>query len=239
MKLPNPITRIISVICLSGTLLLMGITSCRDRTAIKLPFTQQPRCTITKLDAKAKPHIDEANAAVPKVVAKLCNGRFYLMLLRDKCVGGDSAGRHIAEVIDPSIVVPLQKAAAIYKCAINADTVAELPKEAVLDNMDRQLYASTSLAIEAIFIRSTVSSIVNCASTMVASLNTATLCASADGPLPVGDIVGAAIAIGGTAWSGYELYNAHKNLPAEMSEALRTTISATVAQCRLEAADTL
>ncbi len=245
MKPPNPITRTITIVCLSGVLVLAGIASCRDRTAGRMPPTPKPRFTISELDAKAQPYIDEANAAVPAVVAELCDSRLslYWMMLRDKCVGGDSTGRHIAEVIGPRIVVPLRKAAAVYKCAVNADAIAELPREAALDNLSRQLYASAGLAIEAVFIRATVSSftsvLASCAPTMAASLNTAAVCAAADGPLPVGDIVGVIVAIGGTAWSGYELYNAHQALPAEMSEALRNTISATIAQCRQEAANAL
>ena len=130
MKPPAPITRIISVICLSGVLLLAGIASYRDRTTDRMP--QKTRFTISELDAKAKPHIDETTAAVPKVVAELCDNRLslYSMMLRDKCVGDDSAGRHIAAVISPAIVVPLRKASAIYQCAVNADAVAELSKEA-------------------------------------------------------------------------------------------------------------
>ena len=245
MKPPNPITRTITIVCLSGVLVLAGIASCRNRTAGRMPPPQKPRFTISELDAKAQPYIDEANAAVQAVVAELCDNRLslYWMMLRDKCVGGDSTGRHIAEVIGPRIVVPLRKAAAVYKCAVNADAMTGMTRDAAIDNLSRQLYASAGLAIEAVFIRATINSLVsvlaNCAPTMTASLSTAGACAAADGPLPVGDIVGVIVAIGGTAWSGYELYNAHQALSSEMSDALRNAISVTIAQCRLEAANAL
>ena len=209
------------------------------------PWGRKPRLSMAELDAKAKPFVDEANAAIPHVASKLCKHRcrLYWLLLKDKCLSGNGCGRYIASVIEPDIVVPLRKAAAIYSCATNVDAMAGLPRETALDSLSRQLYAGAGLAIEGLFVRTTIEScmsvVCHCSPRLAASWGMAGACGAADGPLPIGDIVGAGLAICGTVWCCADISQAYRSLPREMERALRAAVSATVAQCRLEAASAL
>ena len=204
-----------------------------------------PRFTMEKLDEKARPFIDEAYAAVPHVVADLCSDRIRLfwLLLKDKATGTSLAHDRISSAISSRLTEPLGKAAAIYKCAPNTDAAVGMTEEAALDILSRQLYASAGLAVEAVCIKATIDSCIRILARLTPKLASSwglfgTL-ATTDGPLPIGDVVGAGLAIGGTAWCCMDLCKAYKALPDELSEALRTAISATVAQCRQEAATAL
>ncbi len=50
-------------------------------------------------------------------------------------------------------------------------------------------------------------------------------CAVADGPLPFGDFVGAAISIGGLAWTAYDVYDASKKIPCQMRSEMKGAIT--------------
>ena len=52
------------------------------------------------------------------------------------------------------------------------------------------------------------------------SIGSAGICAAADGPLPVGDIVGGLLVIGGGLWTAYDLYEAFHALPPRMEREL-------------------
>ena len=51
---------------------------------------------------------------------------------------------------------------------------------------------------------------------MVGSATAAAGCAVADGPLPIGDIVGGVITVAGLGWSAYDIYSVTKTMPDEM-----------------------
>lgn len=53
----------------------------------------------------------------------------------------------------------------------------------------------------------------------------ATGSAVADGPLPIGDIVGGAIAIGGLTWTAYDIYKVTKTMPDEMKGGMMKVIN--------------
>ena len=225
---------------LSMGIVLAGVGSCHSRLA-----RPRPRLTMAMLDARAAAHINEAKAAIPAVVADLCHerGHLYLLMAKDKCLGGDRARKYIAQKLDKSIVVPLRKAAAVYQCALNSDAAIGMTEEAALDALSTQLYATAGLAIEGFFIRATLESCLavagRCAPQLAATLGASATCAAADGPLPIGDIIGAALAVGGTVWCCHDIYKAHKALPADMTAAQETAVAATVAQCRQEAMSAL
>jgi len=237
--LPQNIPKTIVLPALAMTLLLCGIAR------LSGCGRPRPRLTMATLDAKAQRYIDQANAGIPRAVATLCDRRNGLcwMLVKDKCTGKDEAARYIASVIEPEVLTPLRKAAAIYACAVDRDASVEMVAEAAKENLDRKLYAFAGLAIEAVFVRATIQScmvvIGSCAPRLAASWGIAGTCALADGPLPVGDIIGLALAAGGTIWSGVELHRAYKVLPFQLTSALQDAVAATITQCRLEAAKAL
>lgn len=51
-------------------------------------------------------------------------------------------------------------------------------------------------------------------------------CAVADGPLPIGDIAGGLVAIGGTAWALWDLYDAYDTIENELPQELSSQASA-------------
>ena len=237
--LPKNIPKTIVLPALAITLLLCGIARLSGCSKAR------PRLTMEQLDSRAQKYIDEANAGIPRAVSILCNKRNRLlwMVLKDKLTGKRKAAKYIASVIEPTVLSPLRKAAAVYACAVNGKEAVDMVNDTAADNLDRQLYAFAGLAIEAVFVKVTINSCLrvlgSCAPRLAASWGIAGTCALADGPLPVGDIIGVALAAGGTIWSTIEIHRAYKALPAYLASALQNAVAATVAQCRLEAASAL
>ena len=237
--LPQNIPKTIVLPALAITLLLCGIARLSGCGKAR------PRLTMAKLDAEAQKYIDQANAGIPRAVGKLCKNRtkLFWLVMKDRCSRRHRAERYIASVIEPDVLTPLRKAAAIYACAVDKDASVEMVAEAAKDNLDRQIYAFAGLAIEAVFVKATVESCLrvlgSCAPRLAASWGLAGTCAVADGPLPIGDIIGVALAAGGTIWCSVEIHRAYKALPAYLTSALQNAVAATVAHCRLEAASAL
>ena len=65
-----------------------------------------------------------------------------------------------------------------------------------------------------------------------ATFGSGAACAAADGPFPFGDAVAVVLAAGGTAWSSYDLYEARKHLPAELTALLQAVIRDLQEACR-------
>lgn len=238
-------TKHILLVPLTVALVLAGIGTCR-RNILQMDLKpSKPGFTMKQLDTKAKPFIDEAYAAVPKAVADLCSDKtgFLWLLLKDKAMGTTKARDRIASVVNRRITPPLGKAAAIYKCAANTDAAVGMARDVAIDNLSRRLYASVGIAVEAVCVKTTLASctkvIAHCAPKLASSWGLLGTCAAADGPLPIGDVVGVGLAVGGTAWCYHDLRKASKNLPRELSDALRAAIASTIAQCRQEAASAL
>ena len=226
-------------------MILASLGTCR-RTAHHMDAEPpRPKFSMEQLDSKAKPFIAEANAAIPDAVTAICSDRLQLcwLLLKDKLAGTTTARDFIASAINRRITAPLGKAVSVYKCAFNTDAAVGMTEEAALDSLSRQLYASAGLAVEAVCIKATLNScakvLAHFAPKLASSWGMLGTCAVADGPLPIGDVVGAGLAIGCTAWCCNDIRKAYKALPGELSAALKTAISATIAQCRQEAASAL
>ncbi len=109
----------------------------------------------------------------------------------------------------------------------------------ILDLTTGQVVAGISVAVEAVCIRETVAAVAKIlgkiaarqAGTMAASAGAA----AADGPLPVGDVIGAVATVGCTVWSGWDVYQATKILPQKLAETLRSATGDCERQCREEA----
>ena len=92
-----------------------------------------------------------------------------------------------------------------------------------------QLTTAAGTLIEIVMIRESVRLITSvCAKTVARIVGSATagaVCAVADGPLPVGDIIGAGFTVGGLAWCAYDIHKVCKVLPAKMSNTLHQAVN--------------
>lgn len=75
MKLPKQIPRPVVFLCLAAAIVLAGTASFhRSRHAVENHIPEAPRFSMADLDAKARPFVEQANSAVPDVVATPCPG---------------------------------------------------------------------------------------------------------------------------------------------------------------------
>ena len=90
--------------------------------------------------------------------------------------------------------------------------------------------------MEAVFIRSTLASMRVVLGAVIGRLAKSygggAACAVADGPLPIGDIIGAALAIGGTICSISDLQEAKRQFPRDISDVLYQSIRDCRNACR-------
>lgn len=96
------------------------------------------------------------------------------------------------------------------------------------DHAVKTVTAAVGAAVEAALIRSTLSTIgkvvvrtssrvlAGAAARLSASAASAAGCALADGPLPIGDIVGVGFVVVGLGWTAYDIYEAVQGLPDEI-----------------------
>ena len=102
-----------------------------------------------------------------------------------------------------------------------------------------QTTTALGVALELVFIRSTVKVVsrigMKVVSKIIKTASTAGICAAADGPFPVGDVIGVVIAVGGTAWCAYDIYKMCKVLPKEMSDSLNKSVDQYEESARKEA----
>ena len=221
---------------LLAALTLGIIGSCSLRA---IPILQ---ADIDSLDAKAQPYFDEASRNVPAVVETLteigATCRLCGLMLRDKLVGTHETQDYLSSVLKEPIIVPCRKGAEVYGCGFSSAGFLDSLKSVNADYAAIKGYALGGLAIEAIFIRQTIASLNMTLGSVVARLSatfgSGTASAVADGPLPVGDIIAIVMAAGGTAWSGYDLWKAREQLPAELTALLLSVIRDCQDACRRE-----
>ena len=104
-----------------------------------------------------------------------------------------------------------------------------------------QNIAAITTAIEAILVRQTVSSVSRLLGRAVArqaaALGAGAAAVIVDGPLPLGDIIGGIIALGGLGFAARDIYKATKVLPAKLRKALEETTDACEKECLREVLD--
>lgn len=92
-----------------------------------------------------------------------------------------------------------------------------------------KMAAAVSAGLELVFIRATLSSLrsigMRITARMAASAGIAGAAAICDGPLPIGDAIGAVILVGGTAWTIYDVVKAAYKLPKELRISLHNMIA--------------
>ena len=199
---------------------------------------------VDDLDAKAQPRFDEAQRNIPAVVEKLTEigstCRLCGLMVRDKLTGAHKTQDYLASVLEKPIVTPCRKGAEVYGCGFNSAGFLDNLKAVNADYAEIEAYALGGLALEAVFLKQTIAALTSTLGGIVARLSATfgggTACAAADGPFPFGDAVAVVLAAGGTAWSSYDLYEARKRLPAELTVLLKQAISDCQAACRKEVA---
>ena len=199
--------------------------------------------SMSELDQQAKPFFEEAERNIPKVVSELTGTQTFLNLcylaVRDKITGSDKVERKLAAMIDAPILAPCRKGAAVYGCGINPGLAHDSLSDIQQDAVTSALYASGGLALEAVFLKPTMDALQRVIGPLIgkiaAKLGVGAACAAADGPLPIGDTIGAILAVGGSVWSIRDLLALRHDLPEAIAATLHQAIQEYWKQCRLEA----
>ena len=202
-----------------------------------------PLAEIERMDAKAQPYFEEARRNIPTVVEQMteigttCN--LCWLMARDKFAGTNKTQEYLALVLEKPIVEPCRKGAKLYGCDFKAAGFLDNLKSINADYAEIEVYAVSGLAIESLFLKQTIAALTSTLGGIVARLSatfgSGATCAAADGPFPFGDAVAVVLAAGGTAWSGYDLYQARKHLPEELTSLLQAVIRDLQEACRGEA----
>ena len=101
------------------------------------------------------------------------------------------------------------------------------------ENSFKNTWAVIGGAMEVIFIREAYTAIIKLfvkpVTKICSSLGAAGICAAADGPLPLGDIIGGGITIGGLGLTIYDIYDITRIMPKKLTSELRMGIASTKA----------
>ena len=220
------------------TALTLGVIgSCSLRA---IPILQ---ADIDSLDAKAQPNFDEARRNIPAVVEKLTEigstCRLCGLMVRDKLTGAHGTQEFLASILEKPIITPCRKGATVYGCDFNSAGFLDSLKAVNADYAEIEAYALGGLALEAAFLKQTIAALTSTLGSIVARLSatfgSGAACAAADGPFPFGDAIAVVLAAGGTAWSSYDLYQARKHLPEELTALLQAVVRDLQGACRGEA----
>ncbi len=194
------------------------------------------------LDAKAQPHFEEARRNIPVVVEKLneigATCKLCGLMVNDKLAGTHETQDYLASVLEKPIISPCRKGAEVYGCDFSSAGFLDHLKAVNADYAEIEAYALGGLALEAAFLKQTIAALTSTLGGIVARLSatfgSGAACAAADGPFPFGDAIAVVLAAGGTAWSSYDLYQARKQLPAELTALLQAVIRDLQEACRME-----
>jgi hypothetical protein len=190
---------------------------------------------IDNLDAKARRNIPVVVEKLNEIGAtcKLCG-----LMVNDKLAGTHETQDYLASVLEKPIISPCRMGAEVYGCDFNSTGFLDHLKAVNADYAEIEAYALGGLALEAAFLKQTIAALTSTLGGIVARLSatfgSGAACAAADGPFPFGDAVAVVLAAGGTAWSSYDLYQARKQLPAELTALLQAVIRDLQEACRME-----
>ena len=215
--------------------LTLGVIGSCSLRAVPVPLAE-----IERLDAKAQPYFDEASRNVPVVVETLTEigttCRLCGLMVRDKLAGAHEMQDYLSSVLKVPIITPCRRGAEVYGCDFNTTEFLDNLKAVNADYAEIEAYALGGLALEAAFLKQTIAALTSTLGSIVARLSatfgSGAACAAADGPFPFGDAVAVVLAAGGTAWSSYDLYEARKHLPDELTALLKQAISDCQEACR-------
>lgn len=232
-------TRIVYLCGLFLALVLGLAGSCAIKAVARK--NAENRQMLIQMDQRAKPFLQEANNAVPKVARRICKPKrlaklcWYMAV--DKIRKSNKAERYLQRQLRP-VTNACQKIANVYGIQADDSNAAKNVKNLGWYYIFSSGSAVSGLALEAVFLKSTLQSLSRVLAAVVTKMSTSVAaggaCAAADGPLPIGDIFGVVMAAGGTAWGLYDLWKIRKTLPSELRAVLYASIEDYHKACREE-----
>ena len=126
--------------------------------------------------------------------------------------GAQKTQAYLESAIANRIVAHCRRGAKVYGCDVDPKAFREALREVSRDTAVSAAFATGSLALEAVFIRSTLASMRVVPGAVIGRLAKScgggAACAVADGPLPIGDIIGVVLAVVRTVCSISDLREA-------------------------------
>ena len=99
----------------------------------------------------------------------------------------------------------------------------------VYRNVTSTVAAEIGAGLELLFIRTTCqifsTIFAKTAAKMAGSATAGVISAAADGPLPVGDVIGGVITVAGLSWTAWDIYQAKKVLPEKLDRQLHDSVA--------------
>ena len=145
---------------------------------------------LTQMDQRAKPYLQEANQAVPGIVRRICNPKklaklcWYMAV--DKIRKSNKAERYLKQQLQP-VTNACRKIANVYGIQADTSNTTKNVKELSLYYFFRSGSAASGLALEAVFLKSTMHALGRLLGAVVgkmsASVAAGGACAAADGPM--------------------------------------------------------
>ena len=228
LKLVIPTVGVILAFCS-----MLSLTRCSAKHPSLFPWR-----SIAELDRQAKPHFDQAKKNIPGIARKLSTvssiSRMCWYMTTDKA----ALQKYLTKQLQP-VITPCARGAEVYGVNMNSKVFHEFTAEVGKDNVRSAAFAAASLGLEAVFAKSLIRSLFRVMGSLVARLGvswgSAAGLAVADGPLPIGDIAGVVLGVGGTAWSIYDLWQCQARLPLEITAVLNAAVDNVREQCRKRA----
>lgn len=225
LKLIIPAAGVILAFCST-----LALTKCSSKSAI-IPW----KVSISELDRKAKPHFDQAKRQIPSIAEKLSSLSSLSRMGWYSMTNKAALQKYLTEQLRP-LIIPCSKGAAVYGVKMNSNVFHDPTFAVGKDNLRAAAYAVSGLGMEMIFAKTLIRSLGRVIGTITAKMAVswggAASCAVADGPLPVGDIVGVILGAGGTVWSAYDLWQCRVRLPIEITAVLTSAVNDIQKQCR-------
>ena len=207
---------------------------------LKWSGPRSSRPTLKELDRAAARYFDEAERNVPQVVEELSTSSNFIklcwLMTGDKISRTHKTQAYLESVIDSRIVLPCRRGAKVYGCDVDSAAFSAALREVGRDTAVSGAFAAGGLALEAVFIQSTLASMRVVLGAVIGRLAKSygggAACAVADGPLPIGDLIGFALAVGGTVCSISDLREAKRQFPQDISDVLHQSIQDCRNACR-------
>ena len=226
------------VIPTAGLILAFGSMLSLKTCSIRYPPGFRGGSSLSELDRRAQPHFDQAKQSIPAIAENLSSmssvSRMCWYMLCDKA----TLEKYLDEQLKP-LTTHCSRGAAVYGVELDTTAFHALTKEVGKDNLRSAAYAAAGLGMEAVFAKTLIRSLRRVlgavTARLAASWGGAAGLAAADGPLPIGDIVGVAMGVGGTVWSAYDLWQCRESLPGEISKALNAAVDSFREECRKQA----
>ena len=206
-----------------------------------IPYRKQgvspPGAMLSELDARAAPYFDAAHQRVSEVVDAICEHpvRLCAQMTKDNITGSHATADLLDPILQP-VVEECRKGAAVYGVDADAGVFRQNVEAVNKVNGIAQVQTLGNLALEVAFLKPALTAVektLGSASTKMATTwGSGAACAASDGPSPVMDAVGIALALGGTAWGAYDVWQSRKELPAALTETLNRMIDDTRDACR-------